>query len=262
MRSNAPIDNDGQRFGRLVVIQTRGVPGKPRSAVCRCDCGRITHVDRGKLRSGHTRSCGCLKEDTSRARCFKHGGNGTREHRTWQSMLRRCETPTTPSFRYYGGRGIKVCARWHDFAVFLADMGPRPAGTSLDRINNDGDYEPGNCRWATPLIQSRNSRHNRILEFRGESHCVSEWAEILGVPPLRLMMRLHRGASIEETLTEPNRYGRRVCAKGHARTDEDIRKRQCSGCIKCNNDRGTARRRAIRERASDMTAEMPMAVSR
>jgi hypothetical protein len=127
----------------------------------------------------------------------------------WQLMLTRCRNPNHPYFRVYGGRGITVCARWHDFKLFLEDMGPRPPGHSIDRIDNDGNYEPGNCRWATPLQQSRNSSWNRMVTYNGETKCAAEWAEALNLPYKTLTARLRAGWSAERALLEPVNKPRR-----------------------------------------------------
>jgi hypothetical protein len=133
----------------------------------RCDCGREVEVSSQHLRKGHTRSCGCLNSERIGALRRRHGMSDRAEHRIWMLMLGRCSVVTNPDYRLYGGRGIQVCGRWHVFEHFFADMGPRPtAQHSIDRINVNGDYEPGNCRWATAKEQRRNCR-NVILDEEG-----------------------------------------------------------------------------------------------
>ena len=149
----------GQRFGRLVVVERQ-----PRTTrrdgvrwVCLCDCGR-TMVTLGKrLKTGHTRSCGCLLREMKTT----HGMAWTPTWRSWVSMKSRCGDPNSTSYKNYGGRGINVCDQWLSFEKFIADMGERPDGRSLDRVNNDGNYEPGNCRWATASQQRRNQSRRR-----------------------------------------------------------------------------------------------------
>lgn len=126
-------------------------------------------------------------------------GGHSPEYRVWSHMRRRCGDPGHKNYALYGGRGIKVCARWEaDFAAFLSDMGPRPRGTSLDRIDTNRGYEPGNCRWATQKEQTRNKRTNRLVTFRGETKCIGEWAEIFSKPYMWLWYRLvKRGWNME-----------------------------------------------------------------
>jgi hypothetical protein len=178
--------------------------------VCVCDCGRQCSVLGYNLRNGHTRSCGgCGKsaKDSNGMYCRTHGASDTLEYNTWNNMIQRCKSANSETRPHHAGRGIKVCVRWLSFANFLEDMGPRPSiKHQLDRYpNQDGDYEPGNCRWATPTEQLRNTSRNRILEFRGESHCVSEWAAILGINRSVVFSRLAIGWSVERALSTPVR---------------------------------------------------------
>jgi hypothetical protein len=204
------MDLTGQRYGRLVVLEPiKKTPQKRRGFrkywLCRCDCGNEKYVEHGHLRSGDTRSCGCLRREVSAARQRTHGYSHTRTHNIWQSMRQRCNNANAPAHSDYGGRGIQICDRWvNSFENFLADMGECPSDShTIDRIDNNKGYSPENCRWATMKEQTRNTRRNRILEFDGKSLCLQEWAEITGLKRTTIAERINRGWTVEEALTTP-----------------------------------------------------------
>ena len=172
--------------GRLLIVEE--FPGGKCEAIC--DCGAIKRYDTWKAKTGHTRSCGCLKKRLISERAYKHGGVGKAAYLSWREMKSRCLNPRHHAYAYYGGRGIKISERWMHFGNFFADMGERPMGTSLDRIDPEGNYEPGNCRWATKLEQARNKRAIRKYQYKGAERCMAEIAELAGVDYQKLRARL------------------------------------------------------------------------
>lgn len=165
--SPPPKTQPGDRHGRLVVLAEAGLRRRERIYLCRCDCGNEVEVTGSHLRRGATRSCGCLVRELLRDRQdqLRHGhaqGKRSPTYISWESMIARCTNPNRPSWPRYGGRGIKVCERWRNFENFLDDMGERPSGTTLDRVDPDGDYEIGNCRWAGMEIQARDHGRSTV----------------------------------------------------------------------------------------------------
>lgn len=161
--------NTGDKFGRLEIIKEVDRYLKPsgqpvRQFLCKCECGVEKIIKFDYLRCGSTKSCGCYNIELIKERSIKHGKTGTTEYRSWMHMKERCYNPNTHQFKYWGGRGIKVCDRWlESFQNFIDDMGHKPSKThSLDRIDFNGNYEPSNCRWATPNQQSQNRRGVKI----------------------------------------------------------------------------------------------------
>ncbi len=192
-RAGEIVDRAGMRFGRLVAVRYVGKHGSGGSLwLCRCDCGTERAFVMSRLTIGETRSCGCLRQGRSRVR-RSDSGAGLRsrpEYGPWCHMRGRCEKPEHKNYALYGGRGIRVCDRWQEFANFLADMGDRPPGGTLDRIDVNGNYEPSNCRWATQKEQTRNKRTNHLIEYQGTRKPIGQWAEELGIPYNRLWQRL------------------------------------------------------------------------
>jgi hypothetical protein len=155
------VDLIGRRFSSLVVIEQAPNLGDRVHWFCQCDCGQLLSVRGSALREGNTKSCGCGKEGKPPTHGYARRGKHHPSYGAWCAMRRRCEKTYAHNYEYYGGRGIKVCDRWQSFENFLADMGERPEGLTLDRINNEGDYEPSNCKWSTQSEQMLNSRRAR-----------------------------------------------------------------------------------------------------
>jgi hypothetical protein len=161
----------GKKFGRLTVIK-RVKSRKTANAIlhrymCLCDCGNKTTVYRTSIAGGKTRSCGCYKEDVHRGMFTKHGKSKTKIYQIWRAMKQRCQNKNDRAYPRYGGRGISVCERWENFENFLHDMGEKPQQLSLDRIDNNGNYEPSNCKWSTQVEQNNNRRpHSKHIKKR------------------------------------------------------------------------------------------------
>jgi len=199
------IELAGKTFSRLSVLSLSGKDKANHSIwLCVCSCGKKVNVHSSHLLTGHTQSCGCLHQEIR----TKHGLHGGKLYYAWQSMIARCFNPKTKNYHNYGGRGITVCDRWKEsIANFIFDMGiPDNKSLTLERINVNGNYEPSNCKWASMKDQQRNKRNNNVIEFNGESLCMSEWCEKLGLNKSTLNNRLTvRGWSIEKSLTTPAR---------------------------------------------------------
>jgi len=179
---------------------------------CVCDCGNSIVIDSGNLRTKQTQSCGCISSEVLIKRNTTHGMRKTRFNNIWRGIKKRCKNPNEPAFPRYGARGIKV--EWKTFEEFRDDMYESylehvkefgEKNTSIDRIDNDGNYSKENCRWATVSEQNRNKRNNRLITFKGETKCVAEWAEELGFPEFTIYDRLNSGWTTEDALTKPIR---------------------------------------------------------
>lgn len=190
----------GRVFGRLTVQELESTtPGA--TWRCQCECGNISIVSSSNLKRGGTTSCGCLRDELSKARATIHGETGSRAFNVWRGMRERCSLSTHKSFHRYGGRGIRVCDRWEHFELFFADMGPPPSDKhSIERTDSNGNYEPGNCVWADWRTQARNRCNNVFYEFNGRQLVIKDVAEASGVPEQTLYKRLRRGFSIEEAI--------------------------------------------------------------
>ena len=199
----------GKIFGRWTVLSRAESPKSPSGRTrpywaCRCACGTEKAIEGGSLMRRLTRSCGCLQRELLRAP-RKHGhakkGHVSKTWVSWNKMLVRCNNPKADKFAYYGGRGIRVCERWDEFANFLADMGERPANRTLDRIEVNGNYEPGNCRWATQKEQTRNTRRAHVIEYLGAKMSLAEAAERSGLKYHLVKDRIRAGWTAERALS-------------------------------------------------------------
>lgn len=203
--------NEESIYGRWVVVGK--APNKLREKMlrCRCACGTERDVSLRNLQAGTSVSCGCYKSEVMAAKFTTHGRSKTLLYRAWMGMLERCEKPSHKSYAYYGGRGITVCKRWHKFEHFLADMGERPQGLSLERRNNARGYMPSNCYWATRSEQMQNIRTTRMLTVNGTTLPARAWAERVGI-------------SLHGLLTRIDKYGwsvQRACTTGHQRKHKE-----------------------------------------
>jgi len=203
-------DITGRVYNFLTVL---GYAGKtegsnPRhSWYMKCVCGVVKRIPAGNFKSGNCKSCGCMHYILIGNGKRTHGMTSTAEFRAWTSMKSRCLSPSNKFFAHYGGRGIKVCNRWlESFENFYEDMGPRPSSDhSIDRINNHGNYEPGNCRWTTRTVQQRNTRRSKPLVANGKSQCLADWASESGIHRCAIAARIRAGWSIEDAVNTPVR---------------------------------------------------------
>lgn len=182
----------GQQFGRLTVLSEEAATTHRRWS-CRCTCGTVKVVGQTALKSGATQSCGCLRSERRQADTVHghaHRGDMSRTYRIWAGMISRCETPSSSAYPRYGALGITVCERWHDFSLFLADMGECPPGLTIDREDGTLGYAPGNCRWATRKVQSQNRSMAHWITFNGETLSLTQWAERLNIGVPTLLERL------------------------------------------------------------------------
>ena len=202
------IKNDlaNKIFGKLKVISFSHIGNHHKSYWnCECSCGVKKAIDRNSIVRGRTISCGCNKNQKTRERNYKHGKTGTKVYRIWKNMKVRCYSKNNHHYNNYGNRGIKICDKWRNsFPEFFKDMGEPPTKVhSIERIDNNGDYTPENCKWATPYEQSRNSRQNNCITFKGETLCLTDWAKKIKMNRATLLSRINRNKwPIERALTK------------------------------------------------------------
>lgn len=200
-------DQDKERLDtRLTHVLDIGIKNGFMLSIYKCVCGVEKIYRRSNVRNGNTKSCGCLNDEKRKS--IEHGqarkNNWSSEYRSWLSMKARCSNPRNNEYHRYGKRGISVCERWLDFKNFIEDMGLKPGSSySIDRINSKGNYEPGNCRWASAKEQALNSSRCKFLEFNGSRLNIADWARKTGIKHTTISFRLRSGWSIERTLLTP-----------------------------------------------------------
>lgn len=201
-------DLTGRRFGRLVAIKPVGKRGRNVLWECVCDCGTERSFAQADLSRGSSTSCGCYQRECATAILTKHGMHGTGAYKSWRSMRKRCYRKNTPGFQNYGGSGVAVCDRWRNsFENFYKDMGPRPRGTTLDRIDNSRGYSRENCRWSTPQQQTLNRSTTRYIRHGGKVKCVTDWSRELGGCDSLVHARLRKGWSERAAVATPLKKG-------------------------------------------------------
>lgn len=202
MGTKLKYDIKGQRFGKAVALEYVG----NRKWKCQCDCGNLFETRTERLLHGVTKSCGCFRRSGEPYK--RHGATKTRLYHIWMGLRVRCNQVGGKDYKNYGGRGIKVCSEWNDsyetFAEWAKNNGYAD-NLSIDRIDNDGDYCPENCRWATTKQQANNRRTNRYLTFRGQTKTLREWSEITGISLSGINYRFRKGWSVDKTLSTPGR---------------------------------------------------------
>ena len=207
------VDITGNKYNRLLVFERIGTDKNGNATyLCLCDCGNWTEANANELKNNHKKSCGCLHNEINsefgkRKSHFIHGESKTNLHKIWQGMIQRCHNPKNPAYSYYGGRGIFVCPEWHDYTIFSkwAHDNCYVDGLSIERIDNDLEYSPDNCKWIPRSEQSKNRRSVLKYEYNGATKTLREWGEEVGIKPKILWSRIHSGWTIERALTQPVR---------------------------------------------------------
>lgn len=198
------INLTGQRFGKLLATSLNHYKNGFYYWECKCDCGKTKVIRTDSLVKGSTRSCGCLASETATKLFTKHNQAGTRLYMIWNSMKQRCENEKDTGYKNYGGRGISVCKEWEEFSPFFewAIAHGYEDKLTIDRKDNDGNYNPTNCRWISVRDQNRNKRNNHLITYKNKTMCIRDWENELGFSRNLIQGRLNRGWSIEKALTK------------------------------------------------------------
>lgn len=196
-----------QVHGRLTLLY-RFMDGRRAKWFCKCECGSERSVREDAIAAGITRSCGCLSAEMTAERGTRHGLHKAAGYANWNAMMNRCYRTENDNYKNYGGRGITVFSRWHDPSAFIADMGEPKPGEQIDRIDNNGNYEPGNCRWVTAKGNANNRRNSILLFIDGVGRSINEWAEMNDIPRATIVTRLRRGWSIDDAVNKPSNVTR------------------------------------------------------
>ena len=208
------IDVAGQKFGKWTAIRPTGEKTKNGTNIwlCECECGNVGFVSINNLRSGSSKSCGCISKERMSRLNYKHGGKNERLYMVWSTMLRRCRDTKTKDFENYGGRGITVCDEWKDYSMFKAwalangyDPNAKPQECTIDRIDGTKGYSPDNCRWVSAKVQQNNRRDNVLLTYNGETQMCAQWNRECGFSKNLVDSRIKRGWTVEEAITTPPR---------------------------------------------------------
>jgi len=209
----------GQRFGLLVVTERAENRGKRVVWLCQCDCGNIFTTLAQNLRTGKSTHCGCMLHENISKASTTHGYSKTRTYRSWNKMKGRCCNPNDDRYCQYGGAGITLYERWVSFENFLSDMGERPEGTSIDRIDNTKGYCPENCKWSTPKEQMNNTSINRNITYKGKTQTLTQWCDELKLSYSMVSTRLSRGMCVDKAFTLIKNHNiRKLTCNGKTRT--------------------------------------------
>lgn len=210
------INITNQRFGNLTVLRQSANMNKKTAWECLCDCGNVVTVTTSNLTCNRIKSCGCMKKELLIKRNSTHNQRNTHLYEVWKSIKQRCKNPQSYAYKNYGGRGITICKEWNnDFKAFsdwsyangytTENRTSEKTKLTIDRINNDGNYEPSNCRWVTRSHQCKNKRNNKVILYHGKSLCLVDWCKELNLHYTTISGRISRGWSIEKSFETPTK---------------------------------------------------------